>query len=70
MPFAWVASRQFGYEGIWLAFAVSNVSGAAIGYLWYSRGRWRDADLTEGTGVGGPGPNVTSDADGEPTVDD
>ena len=70
VPFAWVASRPLGYEGIWLAFAVSNLSGAAIGYLWYSRGRWRDADLTEGPGVGGPGPNVTGDADGEPTVDD
>jgi putative MATE family efflux protein len=69
VPFAWFASGPLGYEGIWLAFAVSNVAGAAIGYLWYSRGRWRDADLTEGPGVGGPGA-VAADADGDAPVDD
>ena len=49
LPVAWFASRPLGYEGIWVAFAVSNVCGAALGYVWYQRGTWRDADLTEGT---------------------
>jgi putative MATE family efflux protein len=34
--------------GIWLAFAVSNVTAAVLAYAWFSRGTWRDADLTEG----------------------
>lgn len=33
--------------GIWLAFAVSNIIGAIIAYVWYQRGTWRDVDLTE-----------------------
>jgi Na+-driven multidrug efflux pump len=69
VPVAWVASREVGYRGIWLAFAVSNVAGAAIAYLWYARGGWRDADLTEGPGPRGPH-GVSTDADGEPAVDD
>ena len=69
VPIAWVASRPFGYEGIWLAFAVSNVAGAAIGYGWYRRGQWRDADITEGPDARGPR-GVSTDAEGEPTVDD
>ena len=69
VPVAWVASRPLGYNGIWLAFAVSNVAGAAIGYGWYRRGRWRDADITEGPNARGPR-GVSTDADGEPTVDD
>jgi len=55
LPIAWFASRRLGYEGIWVAFAVSNVVGAAVAYAWYHRGSWRDADLTEGTG---PGPDA------------
>jgi putative MATE family efflux protein len=69
VPVAWVAARSWGYRGIWLAFAVSNVAGAAIGYLWYRRGRWREADLTEDPGTPGPG-GVSTNADAEPTVDD
>jgi putative MATE family efflux protein len=34
-------------NGIWLAFAVSNVVAAALAYAWFKRGTWRDADLTE-----------------------
>jgi putative MATE family efflux protein len=41
LPVAWFASRPFGYEGIWMAFAVSNLSGAVIGVAWYRRGAWR-----------------------------
>ncbi len=69
VPVAWFASRPLGPEGIWLAFAVSNVAGAVIAYAWYTQGGWRDADLTEAPGPRGPR-GVSSDADGEPTVDD
>jgi putative MATE family efflux protein len=33
--------------GIWLAFPVSNLVAALIAFLWFSRGTWRDADLTD-----------------------
>jgi len=61
-------SGSLGYEGIWLAFGVSNVAGALIAYLWFSRGTWRDADLT-GSAVAA----VDGDADPsdpEPATDD
>ncbi|SIR96489.1 putative efflux protein, MATE family [Haladaptatus litoreus] len=47
LPVAWFASRPFGAEGIWLSFAVSNVTGAVIAFLWFRRGTWREADLTD-----------------------
>ncbi|MFC7165249.1 MATE family efflux transporter [Halospeciosus flavus] len=50
LPFAWVAARTLGSEGIWLAFAVSNVLGATVAYLWFQRGTWREADVTHGPG--------------------
>ncbi|MGB9985451.1 MATE family efflux transporter [Salarchaeum japonicum] len=46
-PIAWIASGPLGETGIWVAFAVSNVLGGVLAYLWYQRGTWRDADLTE-----------------------
>jgi Na+-driven multidrug efflux pump len=70
VPFAWVASRPLGYEGIWLAFTVSNVAGAAIGYLWYARGRWRDADVTGGPVAAAPGAaEAGADPESDPAVD-
>jgi len=68
LPVAWVASDALGYEGIWLAFAVSNVAGAVLGFAWYMRGTWRDVDLTDDPGVTpGPGPDPDADPDPEPT---
>jgi putative MATE family efflux protein len=68
LPVAWVASNALGYEGIWLAFAVSNVAGAVLGFAWYMRGTWRDVDLTDDPGVTpGPGPDPDADPDPEPT---
>ncbi|SFR67130.1 MATE family efflux transporter [Halogeometricum limi] len=48
LPFAYFASQSFDYgsTGIWMAFTVSNVAGAAIAYAWYQRGTWRDGSLT------------------------
>ncbi|SFR73649.1 putative efflux protein, MATE family [Halogeometricum rufum] len=47
LPFAYFASQSFGYgsTGIWMAFTVSNVAGAAIAYAWYRRGTWREGSL-------------------------
>ncbi|MFB6109127.1 MAG: MATE family efflux transporter [Haloplanus sp.] len=70
LPIAWVASQNLlptdvwflGHstpKGIWLAFAVSNVAGAVIAWLWFRRGTWRESDLT-GPNVGG-GVDAVSD---------
>jgi len=48
--------------GIWLAFPISNVVAALLAFLWFRRGTWRDADLTDQPT---PGPDV-----GDPSVDD
>ncbi|MFB6303876.1 MAG: MATE family efflux transporter [Haloferacaceae archaeon] len=47
LPVAWFGARAMGPDGIWMAFAVSNVVAAALAVLWFRRGTWRDADLTE-----------------------
>jgi putative MATE family efflux protein len=54
LPVAWVASRSMGPDGIWMAFAVSNVAAAALAVLWFRRGTWRDADLTDDAPVATP----------------
>lgn len=46
-PIAWIASEPLGERGIWLSFAVSNVVGALIAYVWHRRGTWRESNLTE-----------------------
>ncbi|RBI62275.1 MATE family efflux transporter [halophilic archaeon] len=59
LPVAWVASQYlFGVRGIWIAFAVSNVAGAVIAWLWFGRGTWRDGDVR-----GTPGPAGADDVD-------
>ena len=51
LPFAYVASQFMGSDGIWLAFAVSNVIGAVVAYAWYQRGTWREVDLADDPGA-------------------
>ncbi|MEF8799781.1 MAG: MATE family efflux transporter [Halolamina sp.] len=51
IPLAWVLSRAYGPDGIWLSFAISNAVGAMVAYAWYQRGTWRDADVTFEPGV-------------------
>ncbi|WP_276254679.1 MATE family efflux transporter [Halomontanus rarus] len=46
LPVAWFGSIELGSTGLWLAFAVSNVVGAVLAYLWFKRGTWREGDLT------------------------
>ncbi|ELY85985.1 MATE family efflux transporter [Natrinema altunense] len=49
LPIAYSLSQTtMEYRGIWIAFAVSNVVGAALAYGWYRRGTWRDVAVTEG----------------------
>lgn len=74
LPVAWVASQPVGLDlgppGIWLSFAVSNAVGALLAYVWYRRGTWRDADLTD---RGPTDDGTTSDdrvADGDAAVAD
>jgi putative MATE family efflux protein len=47
LPLAWIGAQRMGPDGIWMAFAVSNVLAAGIAIVWFRRGTWRDADLTE-----------------------
>jgi len=58
LPVAWIASRSVlptdlwffdapTPKGIWLAFAVSNVTGAVLAWVWFRRGTWREADVTD-----------------------
>lgn len=47
LPVAWIGASALGSTGLWIAFAVSNVAGGIIAYLWFKRGTWRNADLTE-----------------------
>jgi putative MATE family efflux protein len=66
LPIPFVPSEAiFGVEGIWVAFFVSNVSGALIAYLWFSRDTWREGDVR---GTSSPGPANADD--GEPAVSD
>jgi Na+-driven multidrug efflux pump len=79
---AWVASQGllpvdwwfFGTRdarGIWLSFAVSNIVAATLGFAWYLRGTWRDADLTdEETDPTGDAEITDDDAEPTATADD
>jgi len=40
---------SLGSRGIWVGFAVSNVLAALLAYVWFVRGTWREAGLTEET---------------------
>ncbi|WP_336001010.1 MATE family efflux transporter [Halorientalis halophila] len=47
LPIAWFGAQIYGPSGIWASFAISNVLAAAVAFLWFRRGTWREADLTE-----------------------
>jgi putative MATE family efflux protein len=46
-PIAWIGSDMLGSAGIWVAFAISNVIGGVIAYLWFRRGTWRSIELAD-----------------------
>ena len=41
LPIAYFGAIETGTAGVWLAFAISNIAGAAIAYIWYQKGTWR-----------------------------
>jgi putative MATE family efflux protein len=53
LPVAWFGAQAYGPSGIWASFAISNVLAGGIAYLWFRRGTWREADLTDDEGEGG-----------------
>jgi Na+-driven multidrug efflux pump len=55
-----------GPNGIWAAFSVANIAGAAIAFTWFMRGTWRDVDITEDRDPGYDPP----EPEPEPTTDD
>lgn len=46
VPAAWLGANLIGTTGLWLAFAVSNVVGGVVAYLWFKRDTWRQGNLT------------------------
>jgi len=49
LPIAWYGANAFGQNGVWAAFAISNVAGAVIALAWFRRGTWKSGEITEGT---------------------
>ncbi|MBC5792413.1 MAG: MATE family efflux transporter [Nanohaloarchaea archaeon] len=41
VPLAFFGSGLFGPEGVWMAFAASNVLGGLIAFLWFRKGTWK-----------------------------
>ena len=66
LPLAWVGAEQFGTDGLFAAFVVSNIVGGIIAFLWFRQGSWREADLTDSP-RGGVSETVVED---DPAVDD
>jgi putative MATE family efflux protein len=60
LPVAWIGARTMGSDGIWMAFAVSNVVAAVLAVAWFRRGTWRDAGTTA-DGRAGPAATPTDD---------
>jgi len=56
-----------GPVGIWWAFVVSNLVGAALAFAWFKRGTWRDADIRGGPG--GPDERAATGEEGDGTAD-
>jgi putative MATE family efflux protein len=79
LPVAWVFSQNLlplevwflgerSPQGIWFAFALSNIAAAFIAAVWFERGTWRDADLTDDA-VDDPAGDVAGTEDTAPTDD-
>jgi putative MATE family efflux protein len=66
LPLAWVGATEFGTQGLFAAFIVSNITGAVVALLWFRRGTWRDADLTDDPTT----PVAESVVEDEPAIDD
>lgn len=42
-PLAWLLALDFGYQGVWAAFAISNIIGGVVAFAWFYRGSWRES---------------------------
>ncbi|WP_096391735.1 MATE family efflux transporter [Halopenitus persicus] len=69
LPVAWIGATVVGSAGIWASFAVSNVVGGIIAYLWFRRDTWRDGTLTDRDVGGDAATDIDSATDVEPTTD-
>ena len=47
LPLGYLGAVNIGTRGVWAAFFISNVLGAAIAYIWYQRGTWRQSITDE-----------------------
>ncbi len=47
LPLGYLGATKIGTRGVWAAFFISNVLGAAIAYFWYQRGTWRQSITDE-----------------------
>ncbi|MFC4988000.1 MULTISPECIES: MATE family efflux transporter [Saliphagus] len=47
LPVAFGGSVALGSIGLWASFAISNVAGAAIAFLWFRRDTWRGESLAD-----------------------
>lgn len=47
LPIAYFGSLEIGTTGLWIAFAVSNVAGASIAWLYYRRGTWKESVIED-----------------------
>jgi putative MATE family efflux protein len=50
---AYFGAVSIGANGIWIAFAASNIIGATVAFGWFRTGRWRGTDLTDGEKTAG-----------------
>lgn len=60
LPIAYIGAIEIGTRGVWAAFFISNILGAAIAYTWYQRGTWRQTVTDEDRGRG----EVAEEAEG------
>jgi len=69
LPLAYVGATTVGVLGLWIAFPISNVSGAVISWAWFRRGTWRGGDVRRGgrdDSGAAPDADVESDSRAEP----
>ncbi|MFB6245702.1 MAG: MATE family efflux transporter [Candidatus Nanohaloarchaea archaeon] len=50
LPIAYYSALEIGVNGVWAAFFISNVAGAAVSYLWYRKGTWKQRITDQGNG--------------------
>lgn len=62
---AGIGANQIGVNGIWIAFAVSNLIGGVIAFIWFQRGSWRTKSIRISDGETGGVPGATECTPGD-----